>query len=133
MKIIKSFESYTSINESKKDKGYKVGDLVRIEYWYLDEEDCPVELYKKMPHTIVKIIEKISNKSFKVTHNLEKNQDVLEHLRKGKKYEEIEKLTGKSLDTIKKVEQNLKDGKVSKINNAPDEIIKNTDIIDKFR
>lgn len=93
MKIIKTFESYTSIDESKKKKGYEVGDIVRIEYWYLDEEDCPTEVYKKMPHTPVKIIEKISNKSFKVSHNVEQ----------------------------------------SKIKNAPDEIIKNTDIIDKFR
>jgi hypothetical protein len=109
MKIIKTFESYTSINESKKskkDKGYEVGDIVRIEYWYIDEEDCPNELYKKMPHTPVKIIEaydenkldekgkpKIPKFSFKVSHNIEQ----------------------------------------SKIKGAPDEIIKRSDIIDKFR
>ena len=49
MKLIKSFESYTSINESKKDKGYKVDDIVYIEYWYLDEEDCHQDLHKKIP------------------------------------------------------------------------------------
>ena len=93
MKIIKTFESYTSINEAKKDKGYKVDDIVYIEYWYLDDEDCHKDLHKKIPYTPVKIIEKISNKSFKVSHDVDK----------------------------------------SKIKNAPDEIIKKTDILDKVR
>ena len=93
MKIIKTFESYTSINEAKKDKGYKVDDIVYIEYWYLDEESCPSDLHKKIPYTPVKIIEKISNKSFKVSHDVDK----------------------------------------SKIKNAPDEIIKKVDILDKVR
>lgn len=93
MKIIKTFESYTSINEAKKDKGYKVGDIVYIEYWYVDEENSHPELHKKFPYTPVEIIEKKSNKSFKVSHDVEK----------------------------------------SKIKNAPDEIIKKTDILDKVR
>jgi hypothetical protein len=57
---------------------YKEGDIVLIEYWYNDMI-CPV-----------KIVEVISNRSYKVSHNI---QD-------------------------------------SKIFNAPDEIIKSTDIID---
>jgi hypothetical protein len=85
MKFILEFKSYKP--------SYKVGDIVLIEYWYLDEEDCPNGLFKKFPYTPVKIMEKISNKSFKVTHNIEN----------------------------------------SKIRNAPDEIIKNIDIIDKVR
>jgi hypothetical protein len=85
MKFILEFKSYKST--------YNVGDIVLIEYWYLDEKDCPNELFRKMPYTPVKIIEKISNKSFKVSHNIEN----------------------------------------SKIKNAPDEIIKNNDIIDKVR
>lgn len=77
MKIIKSFESYTSINEAKKakeDKGYKVGDIVYIEYWYVDEENSHPELHKKFPYTPVEIIEKKSNKSFKVSHNVESSK-----------------------------------------------------------
>lgn len=85
MKFILEFKSYKST--------YKVGDIVLIEYWYLDEDNCSSQLFKKMPYTPVKITEKISNKSFKVSHNIEN----------------------------------------SKIKNAPDEIIKNIDIIDKVR
>lgn len=57
---------------------YKEGDIVLIEYWYNDMI-CPV-----------RIIEVISNRSYKVSHNV----------------------------------------KDSKIFNAPDEIIKSSDIID---
>lgn len=60
---------------------YKVDDIVLIEYWYNDMI------------TPVKIIEQVSPRSFKVTHNIEN----------------------------------------SKIFNAPDEIIKNSDIIDIAR
>jgi len=60
---------------------YKIGDIVLIEYFYNDMI------------TPVKIIEQISRKSIKVTHNIEQ----------------------------------------SKIHNAPDEIVKTTDIIDKLR
>lgn len=60
---------------------YKEGDLILIEYWY-NEMITPV-----------KIIEKISNKSFKVSHNISD----------------------------------------SNIRNAPDEIIKASDIIDSYR
>jgi hypothetical protein len=60
---------------------YKEGDTVLIEYWYNDMI------------TPVKIIEKLSKVSFKVTHNIPE----------------------------------------SKIFNAPDEVIKTTDIIDNYR
>lgn len=60
---------------------YNVGDVVLIEYWYNDMI------------TKVKIIEKVSKISYKVTHNVEG----------------------------------------SKIFNAPDEIIKSSDIIDNAR
>jgi len=60
---------------------YNVGDIVLIEYWYNDMI------------TPVKIIEKVSKVSYKVTHNIEN----------------------------------------SKIFNAPDEIIKSSDIIDSAR
>ncbi len=60
---------------------YNEGDIVLVEYWYNDMI------------TPVKILEKISSKSYKVSHNISQ----------------------------------------SKIQNAPDEIVKTTDIIDKFR
>jgi len=60
---------------------YKVGDIVLIEYWYNDMI------------TPVKIIEQLSSRTIKVSHNIEQ----------------------------------------SKIFNAPDEIIKPSDIIDNFR
>lgn len=60
---------------------YKEGDIVLIEYWYNDMI------------TPVKIIEKVSSRKFKVSHNIEQ----------------------------------------SKIFNAPDEIIKTSDIIDIAR
>jgi hypothetical protein len=60
---------------------YKEGDIVLIEYWYNDMI------------TPVKILKKISKKSYKVTHNVPN----------------------------------------SKIKNAPDEIIKLSDIIDHAR
>ncbi len=66
---------------SKYKKNYEVGDTVLIEYWYNDMI------------TPVKIIEKISNITYKVSHNIEK----------------------------------------SKISNAPDELIKSSDIIDYTR
>lgn len=60
------------ILEYKKWKpSYEVGDVVLVEYWYLDEEDCSKHLYKELPLTPVKIIEKLSkSRSFKVTHNI---------------------------------------------------------------
>lgn len=60
---------------------YNVGDVVLIEYWYNDMI------------TKVKIVERVSKISYKVTHNIEG----------------------------------------SKIFNAPDEIIKSSDIIDHAR
>lgn len=60
---------------------YKEGDIILIEYWYNDMI------------TPVKIIEQVSPRTFKVTHNIEK----------------------------------------SKIQNAPDEIINASDIIDIAR
>ena len=49
---------------------YEVGDTVLIEYWYLDDEDCSPYLYKELPLTPVKIIEKLSRVSYKNTHNI---------------------------------------------------------------
>jgi hypothetical protein len=60
---------------------YKIGDIVLIEYWYGDII------------TPVKIIEQVSPRTFKVSHNIDQ----------------------------------------SKIFNAPDEIIKSSDIIDAYR
>ena len=70
MKFICEFKSF-----------YNEGDTVLIEYWYNDML------------TPVKILEKISSKSYKVSHNISE----------------------------------------SKIQNAPDEVVKTIDIIDKFR
>ncbi len=70
MKFLLEFKSF-----------YNVGDIVLIEYWYNDMV------------TPVKIIEKVSKVSYKVSHNLPN----------------------------------------SEIFNAPDEIIKSTDIIDFSR
>jgi hypothetical protein len=70
MKFILEFKSF-----------YDVGDIVLIEYWYNDML------------TPVKIIEKLSKVSYKVSHNVPE----------------------------------------SKIKNAPDEVIKSSDIIDKKR
>ena len=59
------------ILEYKKYKPtYEVGDVVLIEFWYLDEEKCSPYLYKELPLTPVKIIEKLSKVSFKVSHNV---------------------------------------------------------------
>jgi len=70
MKFLLEFKSF-----------YKEGDIVVIEYWYNDII------------TPVKIVEKLSKVSYKVSHNVSN----------------------------------------SKISNAPDEIIKSTDIIDFSR
>jgi hypothetical protein len=59
------------ILEYKKYKPtYEVGDVLLIEYWYLDEEKCSPYLYKELPLTPVKIIEKLSRVSYKITHNI---------------------------------------------------------------
>mgnify|MGYP000444840393 FL=1 len=70
MKFLLEFKSF-----------YKEGDIVLVEYWYNDMV------------TPVKILEKLSKVSYKVSHNVSN----------------------------------------SKISNAPDEIIKSTDIIDFSR
>jgi hypothetical protein len=70
MKFILEFKSF-----------YKAGDIVLIEYWYDDII------------TKVKVVEQLSPRSFKVTHNIPD----------------------------------------SKIQNAPDEVIKTSDIIDIAR
>ena len=49
---------------------YEVGDTVLIEYWYLDDEESSPHLYKELPLTPVKIIEKLSRVSYKITHNI---------------------------------------------------------------
>jgi hypothetical protein len=86
MKFILEFKSY-------KKPTYEVGDVVLVEYWYLDEPSCPPLLQRKFPYTPVKIVEKLSKVSFKVSHNVPN----------------------------------------SEIKNAPDEIVKTTDIIDLAR
>ena len=86
MKFILEFNSY-------KKPSYEVGDVVLVEYWYLDEQSCPPLLHREFPYTPVKIVEKLSKQSFKVSHNVSE----------------------------------------SKIKNAPDEIVKNIDIIDLAR
>ena len=86
MKFILEFNSY-------KKPSYDVGDVVLVEYWYLDDPSCPSLLHRKFPYTPVKIVEKLSKVSFKVSHNIPN----------------------------------------SKIKNAPDEIVKTTDIIDLAR
>ena len=86
MKFLLEFKSY-------KKPSYNVGDIVLIEYWYLDESSCPSSLHSNLSLTPVEIIEKLSNVSYKVSHNISK----------------------------------------SKISNAPDEIIKSKDIIDRHR
>jgi hypothetical protein len=70
MKFILEFKSF-----------YNVGDIVLLEYWYNDMI------------TPVKIVEKVSKSSYKITHNIPQ----------------------------------------SKIQNAPDEIIKSSNILDKLR
>jgi len=66
MKFILEFKSF------KPD--YKVGDQVLIEYWYLDEENCPSKLYNNLKTTPVKIIEQVSKYKFKVSHNIENSK-----------------------------------------------------------
>ncbi len=63
MKFILEFNSY-------KTPVYKVGDVVLVEYWYLDEESCSPLLLKEFPYTPVKIVEKLSKVSFKVSHDV---------------------------------------------------------------
>ncbi len=70
MKFILEFKSF-----------YNVGDIVLLEYWYNDMI------------TPVKIVEKVSKSSYKISHNISQ----------------------------------------SKIQNAPDEIIKSSNILDKLR
>jgi hypothetical protein len=70
MKFILEFKSF-----------YNVGDIILLEYWYNDMI------------TPVKIVEKVSKSSYKITHNIPQ----------------------------------------SKIQNAPDEIIKSSSILDKLR
>ena len=48
MKFILEFNSY-------KKPTYEVGDVVLVEYWYLDEPSCPPLLQRKFPYTPVKI------------------------------------------------------------------------------
>lgn len=86
MKFILEFNSYKKLT-------YEVGDVVLVEYWYIDEPSCPPLLQRDFPYTPVKIVEKLSKVSFKVSHNISN----------------------------------------SKIKNAPDEIVKTTDIIDLAR
>ena len=86
MKFILEFNSY-------KKPAYQVGDTVLVEYWYLDEPSCSPLLQRKFPYTPVKIVEKLSKVSFRVSHDVP----------------------------------------ASKIKNAPDEIVKTTDIIDLAR
>jgi len=69
MKFILEFNSY-------KKPSYQVGDVVLVEYWYLDEPSCPPLLQREFPYTPVKIVEshkeneEIPKFSFKVSHNV---------------------------------------------------------------
>lgn len=63
MKFILEYNSY-------KQPAYQVGDIVLVEYWYLDDPSCPKLLQREFPYTPVKIVEKLSKISFKVSHNV---------------------------------------------------------------
>jgi hypothetical protein len=101
------------ILEYKKWKpSYEVGDVVLVEYWYLDEEDCSKHLYKELPLTPVKIIEKLSKLPSNKKIHFQKHQ------------------VSENITNFFKVTHNIPN---SKIKNAPDEIIKSVDIIDYHR
>lgn len=63
MKFILEFNSY-------KKPSYQIGDVVLVEYWYLDDPSCPSLLQRQFPYTPVKIVEKLSKVSFKVSHDI---------------------------------------------------------------
>ena len=63
MKFILEFNSY-------KKPTYQIGDVVLVEYWYIDEPSCSPQLQKEFPYTPVRIVEKLSKQSFKVSHNV---------------------------------------------------------------
>jgi len=63
MKVILEFNSY-------KMPAYQVGDVVLVEYWYIDEPSCPPLLQREFPYTPVRIVEKLSKVSFKVSHDV---------------------------------------------------------------
>ena len=63
MKFILEFKSY-------KMPTYQVGDVVLVEYWYIDEPSCPPLLQREFPYTPVRIVEKLSKVSFKVSHDV---------------------------------------------------------------
>jgi len=62
MKFILEYNSY-------KKPAYRVGDVVLVEYWYLDEPSCPPMLQREFPYTPVRIVEKLSKMSFRVSHD----------------------------------------------------------------
>jgi hypothetical protein len=63
MKFLLEYNSYGR-------QTYQVGDIVLIDYWYLDEPDCSSYLIKEIPYTPVRIVEKASARSFKVSHDV---------------------------------------------------------------
>ncbi len=69
MKFLLEYNSYGR-------QTYQVGDIVLIDYWYLDEPDCSSYLIKEIPYTPVRIVEKASANneiplgSFKVSHDV---------------------------------------------------------------
>jgi hypothetical protein len=62
MKFILEYNSFSP-------KRYEVGDIVLIEYWYLDDESCDVRLHRELPFTPVKIVKKIG-RSFLISHSI---------------------------------------------------------------
>lgn len=61
MKFILEYKSYKPV--------FNVGDVVLIRYWYLNDEDCPNELRRKLPHTPVVIKEDNGRGRYVVSHD----------------------------------------------------------------
>ena len=66
MKFILEYKSYGP----KKDR-YDVGDVVYVTYWYLREPDCPSKLWNEIPYVKARIVEVKSNKTVRVSYDVE--------------------------------------------------------------
>ncbi len=95
---------------------FKEGDIVLIKYWYLDEEDCPMSLKRKLisenkyglftPVTINKVL---GRGKFSVSHNVDESpfkgapdeiiskSKILDHLRKINSKETVQSQSSKRL------------------------------------
>lgn len=62
MKFILEYKQYKP--------SFQPGDIVLVEYWYLDEPGCDERLHKAMPFTPVRILEK-KGRSFLVSHDVD--------------------------------------------------------------